>query len=179
MSDWLVFLIPYTPCPQECVSILTTPLLGHFLVAVRTADEKWSKQVAVCLEDICGGLMPEVWDTRIEQPSAPALYKALMQQQAVSVGLLLRDNRDRDVVLPARVLMIVREGKAVLFPDDEFMLITGDALLLAGRHAARSALHLTLQNANALSYVLTGQTRRNGRLRQWLFPRREHDPVSS
>jgi Trk K+ transport system NAD-binding subunit len=164
---------------QECVSILTTPLLGHFLGAVRAADENWSKQVAACLEDICGGLIPEVWDTQIEQPSAPALYKVLMQQQAVSVGLLLRDNRDRDVVLPARVLMIVREGKAVLFPDDEFMFITGDALLLAGRHAARSALHLTLQNANALSYVLTGQTRRNGRLRQWLFPRRERDPVSS
>ena len=39
----------------ECVSILTTPLLGHFLVAGHKADEHWSKQVAACLEDICGG----------------------------------------------------------------------------------------------------------------------------
>lgn len=150
---------------QECVSILTTPLLGQFLGAVRAADEPWSKQVAACLEGICGGLIPEVWGIEVEQTSAPALHKSLMQQQAVSIGMLLRDNQDRDVGLPARVLMIVRQRKPFLFPDDGYLLAAGDALLLAGRHAARSALHLTLQNANALSYVLNSQTRRSGRLR--------------
>jgi voltage-gated potassium channel len=76
---------------------------------------------------------------------------------------------DRETVLPAVVLMIERQGQTILLPDGEFMLKPGDALLLAGQHAVRSALNLTLQNANALDYILTGHDRRGGWL--WHFLR--------
>jgi voltage-gated potassium channel len=154
---------------QECISILTTPLLARFLGAVRQADERLSKQVSGRLEGICEGLVPEVWDVAIEAGVTPALHKALLNHRAVSVGQLLRDNADWEAVLPAVVLMIVRQGQSFLLPDDEFSLLAGDALLIVGQHAARSALFLTLQNANALDYVLTGQDRRGGRLWQFLF----------
>jgi Trk K+ transport system NAD-binding subunit len=157
---------------QECISILTTPLLAGFLGAVRKADESWAKTVSTRLEGICDGRVPEVWGIEVEVRGAPAVYKALMNQQPISVGQLIRDNADWQTALPAVVLMIVRSGQSFLLPDDEFTLMAGDALLIVGQHAARFALHLTLQNANALDYILTGLDRRGGRLWQFLFGKR-------
>jgi hypothetical protein len=153
---------------QECISILTTPLLARFLGAVREADESWSNELSSRLEGICEGRVPEVWDIEIDKRVAPAVHHALMNQQPISVGQLMRDNADWEAVLPAVVLMIVRQGESFLLPGDEFGLQAGDALLIAGRQA-RSALHLSLQNANALDYILTGRDRRGGWLWQFLF----------
>lgn len=157
---------------QECISILTTPFLAHFLVAVRGADESWSKKVSTRLESLCDGLVPEVWDVKIEEHIAPPVHKALMDRRPISVGQLMRDNANWKEVLPAIVLMIVRQGKHLLLPGDEVRLEARDALLIVGRHDARSALHLTLQNANALDYILTGRDRRGGWLWQSLFAKR-------
>ena len=150
---------------KECISILTTPLLPRFLSAVRQADENWSKQVSTRLEDICAGFIPEVWDIGIEKHLAPALHGALASHQTITINQLLRDNVDRDTALPAIVLMIVRGGQSVLCPEDELQLKVGDALLLTGRHVARTTLHLTLQNTNALNYIMTGDVRRKGLMR--------------
>lgn len=157
---------------QECISILTTPLLSRFLEAVRKTDESWSRNLSIRLENVCEGLAPDVWDIRLEQNSAPAVYEALHQKRRISVGALMCDSADREVGLPAIVLMIERHGKNVLLPDDDFVLQTGDALLLAGKSTAISVLSLTLQNANALDYLLTGRDRRGGWLWQYLFPER-------
>ncbi|HEX9171676.1 MAG TPA: NAD-binding protein [Telluria sp.] len=161
---------------QECISILTTPLLARFLGAVRQADELLSKQVSSRLEGICEGQVPEVWGVEIAEHVAPAVYKALANGAAVSVGQVLRDNADREAPLPAIILMVVRRERSFLLPGDELALAAGDALLIVGQHAARSALELTLQNANALEYVLTGRDRRGGRLWQFLFRGRGTPP---
>jgi voltage-gated potassium channel len=91
---------------------------------------------------MCNGLVPEVWDIKIEHGIAPAVYKALMENRTLTVGQLMRDNADREAALPAIVLMIVREGQC------------------------------SLQNANALNYILTRQDRQAGRLWQLLFSKR-------
>jgi hypothetical protein len=157
---------------QECISILTTPLLAGFLGAVRNADESWAKAVATRLEGICEGRVPEVWDIGIDVRNAPAVYKALANNQPINIGQLMRDNADWEAALPAVVLMVVRRGQRYLLPDDEFNIMAEDQMLIAGQHAARFALHLTLQNANVLDYILTGLDRRGGRLWQFLFGKR-------
>jgi len=159
---------------QECISILTTPLLARFLNAVRQADEAWSKTLAQRLESICDGLVPQVWDIRLEGASAPAVHKALRRQQRIAVTDLLRDNAERDDMLPAVVLMVEREGRSFLLPEDGFQLREGDAVLLAGRHQVRSVLDLTLKNLNALDYVLTGVDQRGGWVWRALFGKKKH-----
>lgn len=158
---------------QECISIITTPLLSRFLTAIRNADENWCEQLAKRVENIWEGLLPDVWDVVLDQKHAPAAYRALAERQLFNVGLLLRDSADRETVLPAIVLMVERKGKAILLPDDDFLLQTGDAILLAGQHSVRSILNLTLNNANALRYVVTGEDRRGGWLWQHLTSRME------
>ena len=73
--------------------------------------------------------------------------------------------------LPVLILMVEREGRCFLLPDEGFGLKQGDALLIAGQHSARFALYLTLQNANALDYLLTGKDKRGGWVWQMLFSR--------
>jgi len=158
---------------QECISIITTPLLSRFLADIRQADERWCKQLATRLEAVCEGLLPDVWDIAIDPHRAPAAHAALAGRQPFDIGALVRDNADRDTLLPVVVLMVERRGQALLLPENDFVLQAGDAVLLAGQHAVRSIVNLTLQNANALHYVLTGDDRRGGWLWQTLFERRE------
>lgn len=161
---------------QECISIITTPLLSRFLCAIRNADESWSAQLAKRLETVWEGRMPDVWDISLKQDTAPAAYEALKERQPFSVGMLMRDNADYETLLPAIVLMVERKEQSFLLPGEDFLLQTGDAILLAGQHSVRSNLNLTLQNANALHYVLTGEDRRGGWLWHFLFNRKEARP---
>lgn len=158
---------------QECISIITTPLLSRFLAAIRTADESWCKQVATRIEQTCGNLVPDIWHVEIRQLGAPAAHQAVVERRPLTVGMLMRDNADRTEAFPAVVLMVERGGEPLLLPDDEFLLQAGDALLIAGQSHVRAALDLTVQNANAMHYVLTGEDRRGGWLWQRLFSRHE------
>lgn len=153
---------------EECIAIITTPLLAKFLSAVRTTDEGWCKNLATRLEQTCGELVPDIFDININKISSLALYDALSKGREIKVGQLLLDNADWGNILPAVVLMIERQGQIFLLPDDEFILETDDALLVAGQHHTHSVMDLTAQNMNALSYVLTGKDRRGGWLWQWL-----------
>lgn len=90
----------------------------------------------------------------------------------------MRDNADRDHLFPAIVLMVERQGQPLLLPDNEFALEPGDAILVAGQSHVRSALNLTVQNANAMRYVVTGKDHRGGWLWRWLFSKHASSTTS-
>ena len=103
-----------------------------------------------------------------------SLYRqALQEKQTITLGDLMRDNADRDSALQGVVLMVERDGRAHLLPNDEFTLRENDAMLLAGKREARSVLDLTLKNANALDYVLTGRDQRGGWVWRALFGKKD------
>jgi uncharacterized protein with PhoU and TrkA domain len=106
-----------------------------------------------------------VWSVRINIHDATAVYRASMAGQAIRLGQLLLDSSDRQRPLGAMVLMIERDRAFLLMPPPDTPLISGDTLLLAGSHAARSSFDLTVENANALEYVLSGQDSSSG----WLW----------
>jgi voltage-gated potassium channel len=159
---------------QECISIITTPLLSRFLNAIRLADEHWCRQLATRLENTCNGAVPDIWDIQITPKNSPAAYDALSRNRALKVGQLLRDNADVEATFPVIVLMVERLGELFLLPDNDFLLRPDDAVLIAGQNFVRSALNLTLQNVNAMHYILTGEDRRGGWLWQYLFAKREN-----
>jgi voltage-gated potassium channel len=160
-------MVPSRIVAQECIAILTTPLLTRFLDVVRQADEDWSARLATRLQDVCAGWVPEVWGVRLNAQDAAAAHRALMDGRAICVGDLLRDNADREAPLAVAPLMVERDEETILLPEADLILVAGDHLLLAGAHEDRSRLGLTLQNANALEYVLTGREKAGG----WLWQR--------
>jgi len=164
---------------QECISVITTPLLSRFLAAVRHAEKEWSKALGTRLESLCSGHVPQVWDVRLNQQDASAAHRALLEQRPLSAGLLMRDSAHREDSLAAIILMVERDGEAFLLPGDDFMFKPDDAILLAGRHGARSSLTLTLRNANALHYVVTGEDSGRGWLWRKLFPNKQEASVDA
>lgn len=157
---------------QECISIITTPLLSRFLVAIREEDARDSQALVAHLETLCKGHVPEVWSVTLDQRNAAAVHAVLLTNWPFSAGQLLSDSARREASLPAIILMIERQGEVFLMPDAGFMLMAGDVILLAGLHSVKSAVTMTLRNANALHYILTGEDRGGGWLWQRLATRR-------
>ncbi|MGE5490591.1 MAG: potassium channel family protein [Actinomycetota bacterium] len=155
---------------QECIAILTTPLLATFLDRVRTADEAWCDELSERIKAVSGGVIPIIWGIAVSHGDSPAVAHCLQAGQEITLGTLLRDNTDRMARLPAVVLMIRRGDRDILLPEDDCPLRPGDELLVASRGLARRTMELTCRNAKALHYVWTGQDQPSGWLWQKLFP---------
>jgi Trk K+ transport system NAD-binding subunit len=158
-------MVPSRIIAQECIAILTTPLLTRFLDLVRGRDEAWCQALDKRLEELGAGRVPEIWGLRLNAADAPAVHRPLMDSTAIALTDLLRDNTDRESVLEAMPLLLDREGELTVTPERSMRLAPGDQLLLAGRPGTRRKLDLTLQNDNVLAYVLTGREHAGG----WLW----------
>ena len=158
-------MVPPRIIAQECIAILTTPLLTRFLDLVRGRDEAWCLALDRRLEELGAGRMPEIWGVRLNAADAPAAHRALMDDAAVALSDLLRDNTDRDQRMAIMPLLLDKGGELLVTPDGSMRLAAGDQLLFAGAIGTRRRLDLTLQNANVLDYVLTGHERASG----WLW----------
>ena len=155
-ADFL--MVPSRIVAQECIAILTTPLLARFLEIQRQQDEDWSRKLVEQLLAVCHGLTPHVWSIRLNAAESLAAWQALMHDQAFELGQVLRDGTDRSQLLDITPLLIERAGQVFLLPGGEFALQAGDQLLLASSLSTRRNLQFTLQNANELDYVLDGET---------------------
>ncbi|HZG91603.1 MAG TPA: hypothetical protein VEZ42_15430, partial [Pseudonocardia sp.] len=74
-----------------------------------------------------------------------------------------------DTPLAIVVLLVLRDGEALLAPDDDLALAPGDELLLTGLAPARRSLEATLLLDAVRSYVQTGQRVASGWLWRRLF----------
>jgi len=166
-------MVPSRIVAQECIAILTTPLLAAFLNLLRDRDEAWSSALAGRLQALGSGLTPAVWGLKLNISEALAAYRVLMQARRIALGEILRDGTDRSQPLPATALLIRRDDRLVLLPPDDFPLAAGDELLIASSLAARRNLELTLHNPNELDYVLTGRELTGSLLSHWLAARRK------
>ena len=103
----------------------------------------------------CGTDLPDIWSVTLTETGAPSLDGKLAGG-TVRLGDLLRSPADRQHVLDAVTLMIVRGEEVLRAPADDEVLLRGDALLLVGMSYDRRALDTTLTVPAAAQYVLTG-----------------------
>lgn len=149
-------MVPSEVIAHECLAILTTPMLAPFLQVARSAT--WCEPLLKRLTSQLGWEAPEVWSVRISARQAPALQRKLALGERLRLGDLLKDHADRSEPLLCEVLQLDRPGQpSQMLPTPDTLLQAGDELLLVGRRRARSRLELTLNNAHALEYVLTGR----------------------
>lgn len=150
-------MVPSRIVAQECIAILTAPLLAHFLVLQRQQTESWSHALVESLQTLCHGRTPNVWGIHLNAADAPAAWKTLLRGSNISLGQILRDGTDREQALAILPLLIKRDADFFLLPDQDFALQAGDQLLLASSHGTQRNLQYTLQNLNELAYVLSGE----------------------
>jgi voltage-gated potassium channel len=149
-------LVPAEVIAHEVYAQLSTPLLWRFLREMPAQGDAWAAEMIDRLTTLCGSELQALWKVRLSPDEAPALTSWLTGGTA-RLGQLLRNPEDRDEPLHAVVLLILRDGEAMLAPDDDFVLAAGDELLLAGWAAARRALGTILFVDAVREYVVTGR----------------------
>jgi voltage-gated potassium channel len=149
-------LVPTEVIAHEVYAQLATPLLWRFLRELQGQDDDWAAGIVDRLLDLCGHRLQALWKVRLTPQEAPALTGWLASEEA-RLGDLLRDPETREDPLHAVALLVLRGGEAHLAPDDGFVLLAGDEVLLAGRPSARRALSTLLFVDSALEYVVSGR----------------------
>ena len=143
---------------DECVALLTSPLLLRFLNTVRRERDAWADEVIHQLRKRCGTRSPTTWSVRLAAGEAPAIVEYMAgSARPFTIGDLLRDPDDRQQELEALALLVLRNGRETLLPNDDFALAESDELLFAGRSRGRRRMAITLHNPRVLHYVCTGR----------------------
>ena len=149
-------LVPSEVIAHEIYAQLSTPLLWRFLREMPARGNDWAQQLIDRICGLCGDKLQALWKVRLTRAEAPALVPWLGSGR-VRLGDLLRNPEERQDPLHAVVLLVFRNGKAHLAPDDDFELAADDELLLVGWPAARRALSTVLVVDAAREYVLSGR----------------------
>jgi Trk K+ transport system NAD-binding subunit len=151
--------------------LLATPMLVDFFGLASYQDDQWSctlfSRIAGLLEKY---EPPLVWELEINDEKASAVTDAIRSGQAVKLGHLLSNPREREESLAVIALLLIRHtGDRVLLPEENLFLSPGDRLLLCGGNPARSRMRWTLRNEHSLRYIQLGRAPRSGRV--WKFLR--------
>jgi len=147
-SDADYALVPAEVIAHEVLARTTGPLAARFIEAIPGHDESWAADIIARLTERCGERVPLLWRVRISPRETPALAACLaMPESGVTIDDLLRNPREPERLLEAVVLAVVRDGKTVHAPPDDYHIAIGDEILLAGRRTARQALAANLHVA--------------------------------
>ena len=142
--------------------LLGTPMLYEFMSLALHEDEEWTCELLIRVSTLVDREVPEVWELEICDEQAHAICNAIAEGDAVTIGDLITDPRDRERPLSCVPLLLISHGERTTMPDEDMHLKKGDQLLVCGRLSARYRMEWTLQNEHALSYILTGQARPQG-----------------
>lgn len=146
-------LVPTEVVAHEVYAQLSTPLLWRFIQEMPARGDAWAAAVIERLRHNCGRELPALWKVRLDAEQAPALVGWLAERR-VCLGDLLRSPEDRERRLQVVPLLLLRDGEAVLAPEDDAVLMPGDQLLFAGQGAERRGLESTLVVDASTAYVL-------------------------
>ncbi len=154
---------------NECVQLLTTPLLNRFLMAARGQSNAWAAGVCGRLRDLVGDRVPHTWALACD-PSELGMRRALVEnpEPKLTLGHLLLDPDDRRRRLPATPLLLLQQGRDLLLPDESTPLRAGDRVLFAGDEEAERLQWRLLGDDAAIDYVRTGREPPRTWVGRWL-----------
>jgi voltage-gated potassium channel len=159
-------VVPSEIVAHACLALLTTPLLASFLKLAEGQEDDWAWSMLARMRMLLGDEVPECWSIRIDQAAATAATNWLAQgRSAIPMAALTTDPTQRDEQIRCVPLLLRRDNEDRLVPMASEALRADDEILFAGSRQARTLQALSLQNANALAYVLTGNDTNTG----WLW----------
>ena len=159
--------------------LLTTPLLIDFIRLVKQRGNDWINHLISRFKKILNETSPTIWQLKIDPETAPAICEALSQGNLIQLECLVRDPRNRTKNLACIPLLIVRNTKTILLPDESENLAIGDQLLWCGKPPTADWMTWTLRDPFVLIYLATGQTMPRSYLWRWLQQRFGNQPAIS
>jgi Trk K+ transport system NAD-binding subunit len=162
---------------NECVQLLTTPLLNRFLLKARQQPNAWAVGVLGRLRDALGDTVPHTWALLCDPALLGARYALVEQTEPpLTLAHLLADPDDRLVRLPAVPLLLLSKGRDTLLPEENTPLRAGDRILFAGAEGIEGLQRRTLNDDGAVHYLRTGREPVRTWLGRLLEQRRQRAP---
>jgi voltage-gated potassium channel len=147
--------------------LLGAPLQHEFVKLVLHQEDQWACELISRISEVVSRRAPEVWEVSFTEAASHAICAHVQRGGRMTLAELMADPQDRQRALPCIPLMLLRHNERTLLPDPDLSIQRDDHLLFCGSHAGRDRMEWTLQNENALSYVLTGEARPAG----WIWRR--------
>jgi len=161
-------------------ALLRTPLISDFLRLSEQEGRAWANLLISRILGVTDEVFPYLWEVHITQEieparyrSAPAVYQACENEQAVHLNDILRHPRQRENYLSAIPLILKRSGEAILLPDLTMTLKSNDRLLMCASYPVSDIMEWGLKNEEVLHYLLTGNYAYNCWFWRW-FNERTH-----
>jgi voltage-gated potassium channel len=142
--------------------LLGAPLQHQFVKLVLHQEDEWACELISRISALVNHHAPEVWEVAFTEEDSHAVCAHVRRGSKLTLADLMRDPRDRERKLPCIPLMLLRHNERTLLPDPGISVQKDDHLLFCGSYTGRDRMEWTLQNENALSYILTGEARPEG-----------------
>ncbi|PVV05526.1 MAG: potassium transporter TrkA [gamma proteobacterium symbiont of Ctena orbiculata] len=147
--------------------LLGAPMQHQFVKLVLHQDDEWACQLISRISALVTHHAPEVWEVVFSEYDSHAVCAHVQRGNHLTLGDLMTDPRDRDSQLSCIPLMLYRHNDYLLLPEMDLKVQKDDHLLFCGSVYAKNRMDWTLQNENALNYILTGEARPEG----WVWRR--------
>ncbi len=159
--------------PAEVISrkvriLLATPLVADLLEEVKDQYSSWANILISRIAAVMGDILPHLWAIKINSGQAGGVVEALRLGRRVCLGHLLTDPRHSDQELACIPLLLLRDGSRILTPESRLELQENDQILFCGSPEIASSMALTLQNLNAVDYIMNGESGPDGYIWRWL-----------
>ena len=147
--------------------LLGAPLQHQFVKLVMHQDDEWACELISRISALVTRHAPEVWEVAFSEHDTHAVCSYVRDGRNLTLGELITDPRNRNGKLPCIPLMLLRHNDYSLLPEEDLKIQKDDRLLFCGSVSAKHRMEWTLQNENALNYILTGETSPQG----WIWRR--------
>lgn len=138
---------------------LEAPLVPEFMSGAMQQDDDWLQECLQRIADRIGEGRLQFWSSRVSDKRTPPIAAAIEAGEAMTVGMLTRDPRNRSEQLDALVLMIGRDEEAILLPDEDLPLAMGDRILFCGTPRSAELIWAVAVDPDVVHYLRTGQPR--------------------
>ncbi len=146
--------------PREIIgrkirALLINPLLLDFLDTAKQQSEEWANITISRLIAVVGDINPQSWSIFINFDKARAVAEALGYGRNITLANIIQDPKNRQRKIKCVPLLIKRNNKIILMPDDDIPLRAFDQILFCGTREAKDTLHATITYLTNLNYVMT------------------------
>ncbi len=155
-------MLPSQIIANQIRVLLGAPLQHQFVKLVLHQEDEWACELISRISALVTRHAPEVWEVAFTEEDSHAVCAHVRQGGILTLADLMCDPRDRESKLPCIPLMLLRHNERILLPDPGISVQKDDHLLFCGSYSGRDRMEWTLQNENALNYILTGEARPEG-----------------
>ncbi|WP_376693531.1 NAD-binding protein [Wenzhouxiangella sp. EGI_FJ10409] len=139
--------------------VLEAPMVPEFIDSMLEHDEDWNRDCLERLRKRIGDERVQFWSSRVSDKRTPPLAEAIEAGKTFTVGMLTLDPGNREEKLDALVLMVIRDERVILLPDDDEPLAMGDRILFCGTPHSAELIWAVAMDPDVAHYLRTGQAR--------------------